>query len=83
MDWDATIEWCKSVGGELPPREVLLMCFSNEDIRKEFAETSYWSSTEFYATYTWVKHFSSGDEFYATKAYQAYARAVLSIKIGE
>jgi hypothetical protein len=76
MAWDGAIEWCKSVGGELPPREILCMASLTFDW---FGERPYWSSTEFYATYAWVKHFRCGDEFYATKAYQTYVRAVRAI----
>ena len=58
LTWDEAIDWCESVGGELPSREVLLICFINETIRANFKRDYYWSSTE-YATNTasteWVR----------------------------
>jgi len=47
LNWDDAITWCNSVGGELPPRVILFLCYMNEEIKKEFWEVNYWSSTEF------------------------------------
>ena len=58
LNWYDAVEWCRYVGGELPPREVLLMCYLNEEIKKEFTETNYWSSTEFSDTCAWIQYFS-------------------------
>jgi len=81
LDWDAAIEWCTSVGGELPPREVLLMCYMNEDIKKEFAATCCWSSTEFTATSAWYQFFTNGSQNYGIKAIATYVRAVRRLDI--
>jgi hypothetical protein len=94
MTWYDAIEWCQTVGGELPPRNILLEAYMNEDIRKEFfatsywsstelSATSYWSSTELSATNAWYQDFGYGGQYNDTKISVFYARAVLSIKIGE
>jgi len=67
----------------LPPRNILLEAYMNEDIRKEFFATSYWSSTELSATNAWYQDFGYGGQYNDTKISVFYARAVLSIKIGE
>ena len=60
LNWADAIEWSKLVGGELPPREVLLMCYINEDIKPSFKTSWYWSSAEFNATNAWGQTFTSG-----------------------
>jgi hypothetical protein len=81
LDWDAAIEWCTSVGGELPPREVLLMCYMNEDIKKEFAATYYWSSAEFTVTIAGTQNFSNGTQYNHYKSIAYYVRAVRRLDI--
>ena len=68
--------WCQSVGGELPPRDILLQCYMNEDIKLLFRKDWYWSGTEFDATYAWLQHFDFGGQNYGTKAGTTYVRAV-------
>jgi hypothetical protein len=36
MTWESAKKWCQTVGGELPPRNILLETYMNGDIRKEF-----------------------------------------------
>jgi len=81
LDWYDGVAWCKSVGGELPPREVLLMCYLNEDIKKEFTETNYWSSTEFSETGAWLQYFNIGDQYFTYKTETDYVRAVRRLAI--
>ena len=50
MTWDDAVKWCQSVGGELPSREVLLMCYLNADIKPKFAANCYAASDEFSCT---------------------------------
>jgi hypothetical protein len=76
LDWQEAKEWCDSVGGELPNRQVLLACYLNDDIKAEFAAGDYWSSTEFSATYAWFQYFTNGYHYNGNKAYSLYVRAV-------
>ena len=75
LNWVDAIAWCESAGGELLPRDILLQCFMNEDIKPLFKTEWYWSSTEFYATDAWVQSFSSGDQDTSTKTSTDYVRA--------
>lgn len=60
LNWNDAVAWCKAVGGELPPRNILLKCYMNEEISDLFAATVYWSSTELAATAAWGQIFGSG-----------------------
>ena len=81
LSWKDAIEWCKSVGGELPPRDILLQCYMNEDIKPVFQEYWYWSSTEFHATFAWAQAFYNGNQgnYYKTSNYAV--RAVRKVLI--
>jgi hypothetical protein len=81
MNWQDAIEWCKSVGGELPPRNILLECYMNEEIRPEFTATTYWSSTELSATNAWSQYFVNGFQTNFSKTYAYYVRAVRRLDI--
>ena len=82
LNWHDAIDWCKSVGGELPSREVLLICYVNEAIRNHFAASYYWSSTEASATAAWYQGFGNGYQYtYANKSGSSYVRAVRRIAI--
>ena len=76
LSWDDAIEWCKSVGGELPPREILFLCYLNEELIKEFESSYYWSSTEGGAVYAWYQSFDGGGQGYYGKYGSNYVRAV-------
>lgn len=62
MNWEDANNWCKSIGQDLPPREVLLMAFLNPEIRSKFANTYYWSSSEFDSYSAWGQEFNIGDQ---------------------
>ena len=81
MNWKNAKVWCELVGGELLPREVLLMCYINEDIKPSFKTSWYWSSAEFSATGAWRQYFGSGDQDSYGKATTSYVRAVKKVKI--
>jgi hypothetical protein len=76
LNWADAVAWCKSVGGELPPRDILLHCYVNKEIRDLFTATNYWSSTELAATFAWGHDFDNGfqNSYYKTVAF--YVRAV-------
>jgi hypothetical protein len=82
LNWQDARDWCQSVGGELPPREVLLMAYTNEETRPLFkAGCWYWSSTEFSATYAWTQTFSNGNQLQYTKTATNYVKAVRKVLI--
>jgi hypothetical protein len=84
MNWDAATEWCKSVGGVLPPRAVLFLAYLNEDIKRSFANDYYWSSSEYDSDSAWYQSFYSGYQSYnGNKSDTCLVRAVKAIKIGE
>lgn len=60
MTWKDANKWCKSIGQDLPPREVLLMAFLNLEIRSNFANVHYWSSSESDSDFAWYQNFKSG-----------------------
>ena len=76
LNWNDALAWCKAVDGELPPREVLLLAYMDEEIRDLFTATYYWSSTEFTATYAWLQYFNVGNQGINTKTGTTYVRAV-------
>jgi hypothetical protein len=82
LTWDEAIDWCKSIGGELPSREVLLMCQVNETIRPNFKNTYYWSSTELLSRPTvWCQSFSDGFQSNFSKNVTYYVRAVQRVAV--
>jgi hypothetical protein len=80
MAWDGAIEWCKSVGGELPPRTILLECYLNKHTEPLFEKVWYLSSTEFEVN-AWKQNFFSGSQINGTKIYGGYVRAVKKLTI--
>jgi hypothetical protein len=76
MNWADAKNWCQSVGGELPPRAVLLMCYINEDIAPSFKTSWYWSYDGLNATGAWTQSFTSGFQYFDTKYTINSVRAV-------
>ena len=81
MNWADAKDWYESVGGELPPRDILLQCFMKDDIKPLFKTSWYWSSTEFSATSTWRQSFFNGIQYGGSKLNHNYVRAVKKVKI--
>lgn len=81
LSWDKAIAWCKSVGGELPSRNILLECYMNEEIRPLFTAPNYWSSTEFTAPNAWIQSFANGLQSNTSKTNAYYVRAVRRLDI--
>jgi hypothetical protein len=81
LTWADAVMWCGSVGGELPPRDVLLQCYMNEDIRLLFKTEWYWSSTEFGVAFAWLQPFGSGSQTGTAKSSTGYVRAVRKVLI--
>ena len=83
MNWNDAREWCQSIGGELPPRDVLLQCYINESTKPLFKTAWYWSSPDFDATTAWIQTFPSGYQGTSFKTTSNYVRAVQAIKLGD
>jgi|GEM_PF-2471008 len=82
LNWDDAKNWCESVGGELPPREVFLMAYLNEGIRPLFKPEWYWSSTELDETLAFLQAFyDDGQDNNFFKTDTNYVRAVKRVKI--
>jgi len=80
MNWEDANNWCKSIGQDLPPREVLLMAFLNPEIRSKFANTYYWSSSEFDSNFAWLQGFTNGyQKYYWSKLNTLSVQAVWAI----
>ena len=62
MNWEDANKWCKSIGQDLPSREVLLMAFLNPEIRSNFAISLYWSSSEVDSFSAWYQCFDDGSQ---------------------
>ena len=76
MNWQDAKNWCVSVGGELPPRGILLQSYLNEEIKPLFKTEWYWASTEVNATHAWVQTFNDGYQGNGTKTANGSVRAV-------
>ena len=83
LNWHDAIDWCKSVGGELPSREVLLMCYVNEAIRNHRAASYYWSSTENGDSEAWIHSFNNGSQYGTSKNNNINVRAVKRFPISQ
>jgi hypothetical protein len=68
LTWEAAKDWCKSIGGELPPRNILLECYLNGDIRNP-AGKYYWSASEVGSGYTCCQDFYYAPQYYYDDLY--------------
>ena len=83
MNWYDAKAWCKSIGQQLPPREILLLTYLNPEIKKHFADNNYWSSTESGSGFAWYQLFFSGFQSGTSKDTTYRVRAVRAIRVGE
>ncbi len=87
LPWDEAVEWCNTVGGELPSRDVLLLSYMNTDINPEFnsafkeTDYHYWSSTKYKDDWNWVQFFSNGRQNVNRDFNGSYVRAVRKVAI--
>jgi len=81
-EWNAAVEWAKSINGELPTRREQSLLFAN--CKQHFEEDWYWSG-ELYASdasFAWCQYFSYGYQSYGVPInYQCRARAVRRLPI--
>lgn len=76
MQWLEAVKWCKSVGGELPPRSILLLAYINEDTQKLFKPKWYWTSTGLNDKGAWKQYFFNGTQGFGTTQTLYHVRAV-------
>jgi hypothetical protein len=81
LDWKSAKAWCTSVGGELPPREILLLASMNQATSDWFGVRTYWSSSELSATTAWFQTFSNSTHNFNYKTSNYYVRAVRRVDI--
>lgn len=81
-DWQAAMDWAKSIGGDLPDRVEQAMLFAG--FRDQFKKDWYWSNTtvDGYDAYAWCQHFSHGYQSTNLKgSHYCRARAVRRLPI--
>lgn len=82
LNCNDAVAWCKYVGGELPPRDILIHCYLNAAIRPLFPAPYYWSSTECTAIFAWAQYFDNGYQHGSyNKGLTYYVRAVSRLDI--
>jgi len=80
-EWQAQMDWAKSVGGDLPTRAELILLFEHH--REQFQLDWYWSNTQHAdaAGYAWCQNFYYGDQYNLSTDHKLRARAVRRVAI--
>jgi len=80
-EWNAAVEWAKSINGELPTRREQSLLFAN--CKQHFEKDWYWSNTLHAsdASYAWCQGFYGGSQNYDHVDGQCRARAVRRLPI--
>ena len=75
-DWDTSMEWAKSIGGDLPDRVEQAMLYKH--LPDRFQKEWYWSNTQHsgHSDYAWFQYFYDGGQHLNTKDDKLRARAV-------
>jgi hypothetical protein len=75
-NWDDSMEWAKSIGGDLPDRVEQALLFKH--LSDQFQKEWYWSNTQHasYESFAWCQGFSNGDQYSFNKINPLRARAV-------
>ena len=75
-DWNESMAWAASIGGDLPTRIEQAALF--ELMKEEFQECAYWSNTQpsGRSNYAWYQNFFDGGQYYTFKDNKLRARAV-------
>jgi len=78
MDWMEATKACADLGDgwRLPTKDELNILYKNKDKIGGFANFFYWSSTEGDNYDAWIQNFGNGVQYYCTKFYATYVRAV-------
>jgi len=82
MNWDEAMKACADLGDgwRLPTRLELLLMYNNQYELGGFANSYYWSSTEYAFNTAWELYFLNGLQNFLNKNYFNYVRAVRDIK---
>lgn len=72
--WEQCKEWAKSIGGELPDRQVGALLYAN--LKSEFENDWYWLSQQYSPVSAWVQFFGDGYQDDIHKDLELRARAV-------
>lgn len=79
-DWNAQMEWAKSLGGDLPDRVEQALLFKHH--KDQFQEDWYWSNTLHEDTrFAWHQYFGIGSQLSYVTYGQLRARAVRRVAI--
>ncbi len=80
MDWDDAVKACTDLGNgwRLPTKYELNLMYLNKDKIGDFANSWYWSSTEYSNGNAWCQYFVGGTADTYAKNYGCYVRAVRS-----
>lgn len=76
-NWNAQMDWAKSIGGDLPNFVECALLFSN--MKSKFDDEFYWSSEQHTSTSGYA--FGKGIQFYGFKSFDYRARAVRRLEI--
>lgn len=80
-NWQASMDWAKQNGGDLPSRRDLNLEYANA---KHLLQSAYYWSNETHASdpsYAWMQHFGNGDQDCSRKGNDYRARAVRRVKV--
>ena len=78
ITWYEAVDYCKSLGGELPTLGELEYLYDNH--KEEFQRTYYWSSSQG-STYSWLMVFRNGDRIGSAKTNRHRVRAVRRVSL--
>ena len=81
-DWQAAMDWAKSIGGDLPTRVEQAQMFATA--KDEFKKDWYWSNEtcSWNTAYAWYQYFAYGTQSLGRKSYgDCRARAVRRLPI--
>jgi len=80
-DWEASMEWAESIGGDLPDRVEQALLFKHH--KDQFKPDWYWSNTQHAsdASYAWSQDFYHGTQYDRYKIAELRARAVRRLAI--
>lgn len=77
MNWYEAKAWARDMGGVLMPREVALIAYKKNELRKHFrTDDAYWLDQEYGPSTTWVQFFSNGYQLTYSKTSAGYVRAI-------
>ena len=73
-DWNAQMEWAKSIGGDLPDRVEQSLLYKH--MPEQFKKDWYWSNTQREAGSAWFQGFHDGYQLWSFTYSKCRARAV-------